>query len=145
MYAYLPRHILTDNLKLEYEDGTILIAAPEPLDSQFRTVLSRDVRKLVAALPKRHADILTMRFGLDGGDERTLEEVGQKMRLSRERIRQLEREALVMVRKLVGVKDARNEGHDARVEARNASLGVKGRAARQKPKAGHRHRSVRAA
>ena len=44
-------------------------------------------------LPKREKEILTMRFGLDGGEPATLEEVGAKYRISRERVRQIQERA----------------------------------------------------
>jgi RNA polymerase primary sigma factor len=56
---------------------------------------------LVDRLQPREADILRYRFGLDGGQERTLEEVGLKFGVTRERIRQLQNLALRKLRRMI--------------------------------------------
>ncbi|CAN5925282.1 hypothetical protein BH11MYX4_BH11MYX4_46100 [soil metagenome] len=53
---------------------------------------------LLSELPEREAEIIRMRFGLGGGAQRTLEEIGLRLSLSRERARQLERDALKKLR-----------------------------------------------
>ena len=62
---------------------------------------SRIVRQLVDHLSEREARIIRFRFGLDTGEERTLEDVGRKMKLTRERIRQLQNLALEKLRKML--------------------------------------------
>ena len=57
------------------------------------------LEQVVAALPKRERQVLILRFGLDSGTPRTLEEVGAVMGFSRERARQLERSALSALRR----------------------------------------------
>jgi len=52
------------------------------------------IEKLLAAIDDRDAKILRMRYGLDNGDPMTLKEIGEKVNLSRERVRQIENEAL---------------------------------------------------
>ena len=59
------------------------------------------IRKLVARLPEREARILNFRFGLEDGCERTLEVVGAKFKLTRERIRQLQNLALAKLRRML--------------------------------------------
>ena len=59
------------------------------------------VRKLVEHLPEREASIIRFRFGLDNGNERTLEDVGHKFKLTRERIRQLQNIALAKLRRML--------------------------------------------
>ena len=54
--------------------------------------------EVLATLSPREARILRMRFGLDGGQDYTLEEVGLKFGLTRERIRQIEGKALRQLR-----------------------------------------------
>jgi len=66
--------------------------------------LSTETTRLLAELPEREAEIIRMRFGLGGGRQRTLEEIGARLSLSRERARQLERDAL---RKLRVVSESR--------------------------------------
>ena len=52
-------------------------------------------------LDPREATILRYRFGLDGGSEKTLEEVGQKFGVTRERVRQIQNIALKKLRKMI--------------------------------------------
>jgi RNA polymerase primary sigma factor len=54
---------------------------------------------VLAALPHRERQVLILRFGLDSGTPRTLEEVGAVMGFSRERARQVERDALAALRR----------------------------------------------
>ena len=70
----------------------------EQLRDQMETGM---VHQLVAQLSEREARIIRFRFGLDGGEERTLEDVGRKFNLTRERIRQLQNLALQKLRKLL--------------------------------------------
>lgn len=57
-----------------------------------------DTKALLSELPEREAEIIRLRFGLGGGVQRTLEEIGARLSLSRERARQLERDALKKLR-----------------------------------------------
>jgi RNA polymerase primary sigma factor len=59
------------------------------------------LRDLVEKLPSREATILCYRFGLDGGGEKTLEEVGRRFGVTRERIRQLQQGALAKLRRML--------------------------------------------
>jgi RNA polymerase primary sigma factor len=59
------------------------------------------LRELVATLETREAEILRYRFGLDGDNEKTLEEVGEKFGVTRERIRQIQNGALLKLRKQI--------------------------------------------
>jgi RNA polymerase primary sigma factor len=70
----------------------------EQLRDQMETSMVRD---LVAQLSEREAKIIRFRFGLDGGEERTLEDVGRKFNLTRERIRQLQNLALQKLRRML--------------------------------------------
>jgi RNA polymerase primary sigma factor len=65
----------------------------------------RQVLALVAELDPRSQEILTFRYGLDGGDEKTLEEVGQKFGVTRERIRQVQKGALSLLRRRMGKRE----------------------------------------
>ena len=64
-----------------------------------------DVRDLLEELDPREAEILNARFGLDGGKELTLEEVGKKLKVTRERVRQLQNIALSKLRRLMEKQD----------------------------------------
>jgi RNA polymerase primary sigma factor len=59
------------------------------------------LQEMVTRLDPREATILRYRFGLDGGSERTLEEVGEKFGVTRERVRQIQNIALRKMRKMI--------------------------------------------
>ena len=65
-----------------------------------KTVTSM-LQEMVKTLDPREATILRARFGLDGGPERTLEEVGEKFGVTRERVRQIQNIALRKMRKMI--------------------------------------------
>jgi RNA polymerase primary sigma factor len=71
----------------------------EALDDQAaRNLLCDDMREAMSHLTSREREILSLRYGLEDGTYRTLEEVGRMLELTRERIRQLEGEALKKLR-----------------------------------------------
>jgi RNA polymerase primary sigma factor len=72
--------------------------ADDALDSLLRKRFVEGTRELLATLTAREAQVLRMRFGLDGGTERTLAEIGASFDLTRERIRQIETQALRKLR-----------------------------------------------
>jgi RNA polymerase primary sigma factor len=72
--------------------------ADDALDSLLRKRFVEGTRDLLATLTAREAQVLRMRFGLDGGTERTLAEIGASFDLTRERIRQIETQALRKLR-----------------------------------------------
>jgi len=57
--------------------------------------------ELIARLPERESRIIQSRFGLSDGQEKTLEEIGAEFRLTRERIRQLQKAALTKLRRML--------------------------------------------
>ena len=61
-------------------------------------MLGGEVDRLLRSLGEREREILRLRYGLDRGEPRTLEEVGAELSLTRERIRQIERSALAKLR-----------------------------------------------
>ena len=67
---------------------------PSPLDAVIHITLREKIDEALESLTEREAKILKMRFGLGGGSEHTLEEVGQQFKVTRERIRQIEAKAL---------------------------------------------------
>lgn len=68
--------------------------AKEPAEILFDEVEIELIEKLLSSIEERDATILRMRYGLDNGDPMTLKEIGEKVKLSRERVRQIENEAL---------------------------------------------------
>lgn len=75
--------------------------AGSPFDHLLNQSETKLVLRLVEKLPEREARIIRFRFGLDGGTERTLEDVGRRFRLTRERIRQLQNVALKKLRQML--------------------------------------------
>ncbi len=82
----------------ELADIVADLTSPSPFDAAAEAMLSSEIDKLLAPLDDREREILRLRFGLDRGDPRTLEEVGSELHLTRERIRQIERTALSKLR-----------------------------------------------
>ena len=72
--------------------------APTPSDSAYQELLEEKLGEILRSLTPREARILRLRFGLYDGRSYTLEEVGKKFGLTRERIRQIEHEALDRLR-----------------------------------------------
>jgi RNA polymerase primary sigma factor len=70
----------------------------DPLDTVVETERSDHVRSCMQALTPREAFVVRARFGLDTGEGHTLEEIGQALQLSRERVRQLEAHAIEKLR-----------------------------------------------
>lgn len=71
---------------------------PSPMDATYKTMLRDKIDEVLSTLTPREARILRLRFGLDNGRSYTLEEVGKKFDLTRERIRQIEGNALRRLR-----------------------------------------------
>lgn len=71
---------------------------PTPIQSAYTNLLAEKIEQVLTTLPPREARILKLRFGLDNGRTYTLEEVGRKFGLTRERIRQIEGKALSRLR-----------------------------------------------
>ena len=61
-------------------------------------VMHSDVRAVLATLEEREQQVITLRFGLDDGQPRTLDQIGKRFGLSRERVRQIEREVMSKLR-----------------------------------------------
>ena len=83
------------------EDDTIV----SPLDAAILTLTRREVTTMLDALDQRERRIISLRFGLDRGEPRSLGEVGSYFNLTRERIRQIEVKALSKLRRTAS-------GHD---------------------------------
>ncbi len=87
------------------EDGTNLgdlvpdEKSTSPLEKLQSKSLVGDVDKVLSTLEPREADIIRLRFGLEGRDPKTLEEVGEQIGITRERVRQLQEQAIRQLRK----------------------------------------------
>jgi len=73
-------------------------STPAPTDTAYHHILQEKLEDILTSLTPREARILRLRFGLQDGRSYTLEEVGRKFGLTRERIRQIEHEALDRLR-----------------------------------------------
>jgi len=76
------------------EDETI----PGPVDETSRQMLREQMKDILDSLSPREQRVIRLRFGLDDGQSHTLEEVGQKVGVTRERVRQIEAKALRKLR-----------------------------------------------
>jgi len=83
----------------EFGDFIEDVDAPEPANTAESRLLREAIEEVFAELTPRQERILRLRFGLDGGEEHTLEMIAVKFGLSRERVRQLEKKALASLRK----------------------------------------------
>jgi RNA polymerase primary sigma factor len=92
--------------------------AVSPFDGLRDRSRNSDLLAMVASLDPREAEILRLRFGLDGRDELTLEEVGQKFKVTRERIRQLEYLALTKIRKALAKHESIRTSDEIEAEDR---------------------------
>ncbi|NJL98778.1 MAG: RNA polymerase sigma factor, RpoD/SigA family [Synechococcaceae cyanobacterium SM2_3_2] len=82
--------------------------AEQPFDEMVSRSMQQDLQTAIEALKPIEQQVLTRRYGLDGRKSRTLREVGDEFDLTRERIRQIEREAL---RKLRSGQPSKKLGH----------------------------------
>jgi len=73
---------------------------PTPEDVTERLILREQIDMILEKLQPRERDVVRLRFGLDDGHQRTLEEVGAELKITRERVRQLELRALRKLRQI---------------------------------------------
>lgn len=103
----------TDQSEQGWSLGEIVM--DERLKNPEDELVEHDVLKsaleMLGAMESREATVLKMRFGLDGHDPHTLKEIGEKLGLTRERVRQIETEALGRLSD--GLKDPRERMFDA--------------------------------
>jgi RNA polymerase primary sigma factor len=78
---------------------------PQPDAEFFQNWEVENIHSLLNSIAKRDADVLRMRYGMDGHEPMTLQEIGDRINLSRERVRQIESEALKRLNYLL-TKDA---------------------------------------
>ena len=94
----------------ESEFGHFLADESEPLpDEAAEVALRRDaLRSILGALSPRERQVLELRYGLDGRQPRTLDEVGRAFNVTRERIRQIEHQSLKKLRALADASSVRD-------------------------------------
>jgi len=76
------------------EDGE----AADAENTVISHLLHEDLRRVLATLEEREQQVIRMRYGLDDGQPRTLDQIGRQFGLSRERVRQIEREVMAKLR-----------------------------------------------
>jgi len=81
--------------------------AKKPEEALFNDLELKKIEELLDAIDEREAKILRMRYGLDGAKPKTLKEIGEEVHLTRERVRQIENEAL---RKLHAILNRESQG-----------------------------------
>jgi len=83
-----------DQLSDCVEDQSI----PRPEDEAADSMLSQQIRHIMDAMPDRERRVIQLRFGLEDGHSRTLEQVSRELGITRERVRQIEMKALMTLR-----------------------------------------------
>ena len=81
--------------------------AEEPPEAAARRSLNEQIKVMLGGLELRERQVIAMRFGLTDGEEKTLEEIGETLYLTRERIRQIERTALNKLKRKAPVREMR--------------------------------------
>lgn len=88
------------------------VQAPQPYEELVRKELEKTIQKLLSTLNERQQKILRLHFGMEDGICYSLEEIGKKLSISKERVRQIERQAMDMLQKngeSLGLEDFLNE------------------------------------
>ena len=103
-YLEKARHPLSLDLKVGDNEDTELVElleddGPSPEDFATQTSLRQDLERLMGDLTPQQREVLSLRFGLEDGQTMTLAKIGDRLSISRERVRQIEREALTKLRK----------------------------------------------
>jgi RNA polymerase primary sigma factor len=88
-----------DDGNLELGDTLEQDSVPSAEVEMIRTSFERRIQDMVGGLDEKEREVIRMRFGLDGDEPRTLQEIGETMGLSRERIRQIESRAKEKLRR----------------------------------------------
>jgi RNA polymerase primary sigma factor len=96
---------ISDDDSTEFGESVEDEEARTPFELLRDKDLHNDVDGLIEELDDREKKIISQRFGFDGGKRRTLEEIGKKLGVSRERIRQLENIALAKLRRALSQKE----------------------------------------
>ena len=112
MRTFLADNPVSLDRSISEDDGRRLIdilvdpnEVPSPPEQMMSTETQQEMLKLLSVLKPIEADILRKRFGLINDHERTLKEIGDEYRLSRERVRQLQEQALGKMRKAMAKRE----------------------------------------
>ena len=96
-------HLSLDNYIGNDEDKTFLDSIEDEDSNVEKAIIAKTLKssidEIISSLDPREAEIIMKRYGFDGGQPQTLEELGESMGVSRERVRQLENRALEKLKK----------------------------------------------
>ena len=97
------RHVSMDAPFVQGEENSLLDVLENDMDEKPDTglmndSLRREVQRALSTLTQREADVITLYFGLNGEHSMTLEEIGEKFNLTRERVRQIKEKAIRRLR-----------------------------------------------
>ena len=86
---------------IEVED----LKAPNPLTGIYQGEIRKYIGRLLEQLPVRHQMVIRLRYGMDDGTEHTLESIGGRLKISRERVRQIQSEAIERIARIAAEQD----------------------------------------
>jgi RNA polymerase nonessential primary-like sigma factor len=106
-FFHVSRHPISLDVRVGDNKDTELMDLLEddgesPDTNVTHELMKQDLRELIANLTPQQQEVIILRFGLDDGKELSLAKIGKRMNLSRERVRQLERQALTHLRRCRG-------------------------------------------
>jgi RNA polymerase sigma factor (sigma-70 family) len=81
-------------------------SAESPFESVAGSMLPKEIEGFLAKLPDNEREVLWLRYGLDRGEPRTQGEVGDLLKLTAERVRRIERDAIIKLRRYLVGSDA---------------------------------------
>lgn len=96
-----------------------------PYENLQEKSMSDDIKSVIGRLEDREAEIIQLRFGLDGNPPLTLEEVGERFDVTRERVRQIQNIAIHKMRRLMTDNErqrSRKEVHEERIEQKKMEV-----------------------
>ncbi len=104
LFSYAQKQVSVDAPLIDGEENSLLNVlsnnnSENPMDGLLRESLCRDIERVLVSLKAREADVIRLSFGLNGQAPMTLEEIANKLGLTRERIRQIREKALRSLRK----------------------------------------------
>lgn len=109
LFIYSQKQISMDAPLIDGEENSLLHVlengdALGPMDMLIRESLCRDIDRILITLKSREASVIRLSFGLNGEPPMTLEEIANRLSLTRERIRQIREKALRILRKKINSK-----------------------------------------
>ncbi len=109
LFSYSQKQVSVDAPMIDGEENSLLNVlendnASNPIDGLMQSSLCVDIERVLVSLKPREADVVRFSFGLNGEAPMTLEEIANRLELTRERIRQIREKALRVLRKKLNSK-----------------------------------------